>query len=501
MKGIRFRLACLVLLSAPLPAFAGDLPANTYFSLAVTENSHNHQGENLLYLQFQEATNATPPANPRVVVATRVQDDAMSIDGDLKEWDPQRFVTVQGRVMNNYPLSEYFDARPGVIRVASAFDSRYLYFAVEFEDANHDASTRRKEWVHSQGRWRIAPHVPPAEGLPRPVNAAEAPEAAENEDRVLFMFPIVDRQGNFRDGGSGCAGYCHPNLKEGKDPKITPVGGESAQMHAALPGDTADVWHWKASRTNPAHTADDARIDFAEGAVDGFQEDPGQAAYADNDAKALGLSGTSQPAFVNREDFASGRFNTPGFVSSPITEENKLPITPDMTFAEGSTLPYAMHRQATEGRGDITAFGRFDPKTFRWTVEFKRRLVTGDPFDHAFAPGPGATPPVMLPPLPGNVQTGEKLFKERACAACHGDEGEGKFDQGRWLFPRNQRVSGALIAKTAAWSRPERERALSYLVTEAGRPAENIMSHVSLTPQEAEDIAAWLQTRFIARGR
>ncbi|MBF0295646.1 MAG: c-type cytochrome [Magnetococcales bacterium] len=501
MKGIRSCLACLVLLSTPCTVFAEDLPADTYFSLAVTENSHNHYGENLLFLHFREATSAVPPANSRVVVATRVQDDAMTIDGEFREWDPQRFVTVQGRVMNNYPLSEYFDARPGAIRVAAAFDSRHLYFAVDFEDANHDASTRRKEWVYSQGRWRIAPHVRPDDKLPRPVNAAEEPEGAESEDRVLFMFPIVDRQDLFRDGGLGCAGYCHPNLKEGRDPKTTPVGKGSAEMHTALPGDTADVWHWKATRTNPARSADDGHIDFAAGAVEGFKADPGQAAFEDNDTKALGMADTSQPAFVNREDFQAGRFSTPGFASSPVTEENRLAITPDMTFAEGTTLPYAMHRQATAGRGDVAAFGRFDPKTSRWTIEFKRKLVTGDPFDHAFAPGPGATPPVTRPAVPGNAMTGEKLFKERACSACHGDEGEGRFDKGRWLFPRIQRASGALIAKTAALTRPERERALSFLVTEAGRPVENVMSHVPLTPQEAEDIAAWLQTRFLARGQ
>ncbi|MBF0152840.1 MAG: c-type cytochrome [Magnetococcales bacterium] len=500
MKSTGFFMVCLLTVGLHSLAKAADRPADTYFSLAVTENSHNHYGENLLFLNFQETPN---PAviDARVVISPRVPDNAIQVDGNLKEWNPKLFTRVSGRVMNNYPLSEFYDTRPGEILVASAYDSQYVYFAVEFEDTNRDASINRKRWIYTKGAWQTMPHLLPNPALPMPVNATDELEGKENEDRVLFMFPIVDQQRNFRDGGLGCAGYCHPNLTESKDPKSAPIGDEVAEMHTAMPGDVADVWHWKSSRSNPGHVADDAHIVFAEGSVEGFKYDPGESADMDNNEKSLKLSETGKPAYVNREDYQAGRYATPGFSTVAMTVDSMMRITDQMTFAEGTSLPYSILRKAVGSRADVTAYGSFDPATSRWSIEFMRKRDTGDPLDHAFVPGPDASFPTTPPVKPGNAQLGQTLFKERACAHCHGDNGEGKFADGHWVFPRNQRVSGALIAKTVALHRPERLRALAFLGRDDQNPPPQVMPYVPLSRQEAEDIAAWLQARFIPKGQ
>ncbi|MBF0126237.1 MAG: c-type cytochrome [Magnetococcales bacterium] len=499
MKYAQRIMACLATALLPSPVNAADLPADTYFSLAVTENSHNHYGENLLFLDFQERAD---PARitPQVVIAPRVPEESIQVNGDLQEWDPRHFTQFSGRVMNNYPLSEYHDARPGAIRVAAAFDAQYVYFAVDFEDANHDPSIYRKQWIHTQGTWQTMPHRPLDPTRPAPVNAADQLAGQESEDRVLFMFPIVDQQHTFRDGGLGCGAYCHPNLKGAHDPAQTLIGEEVSQMHTVLPDDRADVWHWTATRSNPAHTTEDAHIVHAMENENGFKEDPGQSPDLDNNEKKLQLSKINQPAYVNREDFLAGRYNQAGFISSPITLENRLRITREMTFAEGVTLPNSILRPATGSRSDVTAFGRFDAETHHWTIEFKRRRDTGDPLDHAFVPGVDAAFPTTPPVKPGNAQRGQTLYQEKACASCHGENGEGKFTNGYWLVPRNQRASGTLIAKTAHIHRPERLHALSYQLVNSQTPPP-VMSFVPLTRQEAEDIGAWLQTRFTPRGQ
>jgi hypothetical protein len=48
------------------------VPADTYFAMAVTENSHNHYGENLLYLDFQEHPDTSKIA-PRIVISPRIE--------------------------------------------------------------------------------------------------------------------------------------------------------------------------------------------------------------------------------------------------------------------------------------------------------------------------------------------------------------------------------------------------------------------------------------------
>ena len=71
-----------------------------------------------------------------------------------------------------------------------------------------------------------------------------------NEDRVAFMFNI-----NASDwGAAGCATSCHV----GEQP------GDGGRHRTSNPGETLDMWHWKAARSNPLGFADDKHVIWAD---------------------------------------------------------------------------------------------------------------------------------------------------------------------------------------------------------------------------------------------
>ncbi|WP_210396618.1 ethylbenzene dehydrogenase-related protein [Motiliproteus sediminis] len=471
-------------------------PVNTYFSLAVTENSHNHAGDNLLYLDFDAGLDAV---SPRVVVSPKIKSNAITLDGNLGEWRDEQFSQITARVMNNYPLSEFYDAVPGEIEVASAHDDHHVYFAVRFTDANHDASTNRNRWIWDGNQWVTKPHVAtnPAAPASRAVNADDELRGAESEDRVLFMFPIIDKLGNFRDGRHGCAGLCHAELAESGDPGEKMIAEDVAKMRTAVYGDMADIWHWTSTRSAPSNTLKDAYAD-----QDGRHGDPGRSGDQDNDyRKRIDRKGTPGPAWVSRSDYEAGRYNQPGFTTGRLTEDDLLEVTADMRFAKGVSVPYSVPRQPMGSYADVEVASHFNPDSFQWTLEFKRRLDTGNFEDHNFLEGEPAQRPTLPVIERGDSVLGAKLFKERKCVACHGEQGEGVFENGAWVYPRIQRASGALIYKTADPNRPKRRDALSFkLAPDAERPRA-LMPYIKLTAQEAEHIASWLQTQFTPAGQ
>lgn len=476
---------------------AGKMPADTYFSVAVSENSHNHYGENLMFLDFQEVPDRSVMRS-RIVVSPRVDASAIDLDGKADDWDPTLLTTIRGRVMNNYPLGEHRDAVPGDIRIGSAFDQESIYFLLQFEDMNHDASVNRNRWRFNGKQWEITPHTPAKADAPAAsaANLKEELAGKEDEDQIFFMFPILDQQGNFRDGSLGCAGYCHPNLSITGDPERSQIGDGVASMHTAFPEDLADLWHWTATRSRPMNTLKDAYIDYGELSYNGRKTDAGTAPFEENV-----LQKPFRPRYVHKGDLETGRYSQPGYTTQSLSREDLVIITPDMTFAEGVSLPFYIGVPATGSRADVQTAARFDETDFTWTVEFKRKRVTHDEMDHQFVSGADASPPTNSQVAAGNAERGEELYHAKACAACHGGIGEGVYLNNKWHYPRNQRVSAPVIRKAASISRPERLRALVFELKEhAENPPAALMPFIPLTPQEAEDIAAWLQSYFIPRG-
>lgn len=110
----------------------------------------------------------------------------------------------------------------------------------------------------------------------------------------------------------------------------------------------ADVWYWKAYRTDPTGYADDKIQVYS-------------AAASRNATKLISKSG--RRFYLLRQGDAG-------------TSAYRVKI-----FSEyaGNTVSKYEHREPTGSRADVLAKGTWDDE--RWTVEFARRLTTGNPDD------------------------------------------------------------------------------------------------------------------------
>lgn len=441
-------------------------PIDTYFSLAVTENSHNHAGARTLFLDFQDVTPDRSVIQNNVVISPRVNQGDITLDGNSSDWDTANMTIVSGLVQNNYPLSEFIDAMPTEITVGSAWDGVYIYFLVQWEDTGYTASTKYAKWVFGeQGRgetgWnpRVNSGVTPGAPNENAANAGHLLAGAESEDRIFMMFPIADGENNFIDGGIGCAAYCHSNLKD-DNPFQNYTGMGVVAMHTNLTDDTADILHWKSSRTAPSGYSDDQLLIYAAGSDNGRISDSGSAAYLNNPL----VSGN--PAYRH----SSGL----DYTGDILLLADAVPF--DGTPLTGDLIPSIISMQPGGSRGDVESREYYDPVSHRWTVEFRRLIDTGNSDDHQFNAGTNATPPASAAVATVNPVMGETLYNDN-CASCHGTNGVGSVAGNTWAFPRVQRTSGSLILK-----------AIQTVGVMQGLAA-------GLSEQDVEDIAAFLQTQ------
>ncbi len=440
------------------------IPVDSYFSMAVTENSHNHAGARLLFLDFQDSPPDTSVIQNNVVISVKINSGAIILDGNSSDWNPDNLTTVNGLVQNNYPLSRFIDAMPTDITIGSAWDENYIYFLVQWEDAGHTQSSKYEKWIYGdQGNnetgWNPKVHTGVTQGAPNE-NAANATHylaGTESEDRVLMMFPIVDSENNFRNGALGCAAYCHANLRD-DNPFQNYTGMNVVAMHTNTFGDNVDIWHWKSTRTAPSGYADDEKMIYAAGSDNGIISDSGSAAYSNNGLVSgnpeylynSGLSYTDDTLFIG---------DTVSFYGTP---------------SLGDQVPSVIVKQPTGSRADVEAGAYYDSASGRWTVEFRRLLSTENNDDHQFLTGTDSGPPSY--PAISVIDSGRgEILYSNYCKSCHGANGSGSTAGNSWAFPRIQRTSGSLIFK-----------ALKTVVP---------MQAISLTDQDVEDIAAFLQTQ------
>lgn len=237
------------------------------------------------------------------------------------------------------PLWNFADSLStvGGIKLKFIYDSTDIYVLAQWKDAGYKLysgtvvpptrSVERKKWQYNGTSW----------------------VTSGDEDRLAFIWEMND--GN----GASCARTCH-------DP---------GQGHKTSNG-KMDNWHWKAQRTNPVNRADDQYWDNAGRKNDavtagsfGIDNINGTATLpiyqattpAGNNAEFLYLSAVT--AFVN-SGWQTGDV-IPGWV---INDTSATPII-------GS-------------RADVIAKGTFDQASGFWTVEFKRKLNTGNTDDVVF---------------------------------------------------------------------------------------------------------------------
>jgi hypothetical protein len=101
----------------------------------------------------------------------------------------------------------------------AAYDSKNVYILGRWTDLTSSESLAKDQWEFDGTNW--------------------SKPSGRNEDRIAIMFDI--NASDWGAGGVGCAIYCHV----GEQP------GDGGRMRTNNQGETLDMWHWKAARSNP----------------------------------------------------------------------------------------------------------------------------------------------------------------------------------------------------------------------------------------------------------
>lgn len=331
MKKLSLVVSLLLVVVILVAACAQPRPADQIFSLAVSDNSGGSKnGAPVLTLKFGKGT-----PNATTVVAKKGTPTIDGKDGDAS-WGQASEV--------NLSLPVQKGGGPSKATVKAAYDDDNIYFLVKWQDPTKTENIHKKMWTY---------------------NAADKTwKQSGNEDRVYFLFNI-----NATDFNTGCAVYCHvgnPEWDVSED-----------KMGTNNPGETIDVWHWKAARTNPMGHADDKHwVDLTQGkeiTYEGAKKvttrlaDSGSGFYSNN--KEAGL-----PKSMHKND--------PGANVAFLFSGDVVTFDPNANWKNGDTIPGYVLKQGSGSRADVVTMATYSDGT--WVVEFKRSLVTDNPDDVQF---------------------------------------------------------------------------------------------------------------------
>ena len=155
----------------------------------------------------------------------------------------------------------------------------------------------------------------------------------------------------------GCATICHSPEKEDK-------------MYLLGSGQKTDIWLWKSSLTNPLNYADDWYQDSTNKTVAEEADKPKRVAVAQKGDEALG--------YVQNKDGDKPKWMPKGGPNKPfLIKGDEVPL--DMSkIKKGDTIPGWLLSRPKGSGGDINAGGKYDEEEAAWTLEFGRKLKTGD---------------------------------------------------------------------------------------------------------------------------
>ncbi|MEE9594883.1 MAG: ethylbenzene dehydrogenase-related protein, partial [Candidatus Hydrothermarchaeales archaeon] len=224
------------------------------------------------------------------------------------------------------------------------YDDDYIYIHASWPDPTE--SVDKRQWTFGDSEW----------------------VKSGDEDRLAIFWNIDDSIKGFNIGG--CAMLCHGD-----------------RMHANAPGEKADSWHWKASRTNPVGYADDK---FVNETVAPYELDPfgvptrwtgryGDAKIGGSYGENINEDKTGPMYYEpNPTDLRDARF----IFQSEVDNDEAVEITPTASFDIGDTVPGYVLEKPVGSRGDVEAKGVW--KDGVWSLEIKRKLNTGHDDDVQF---------------------------------------------------------------------------------------------------------------------
>ncbi len=219
------------------------------------------------------------------------------------------------------------------------------------------------EWTDPTENRRYQPWQKTADGWKHLVSNFED-ESVFYEDKFSLVFPI---EPDWQFERFGCATYCH-------------LGGGRAYGYKAASRD-ADVWHWKATRTDPVGQVDDKF--WTGGKLSELMQH-----------KDFGRRGDPKEDGGYTKNFSDEK-NHPDFLPddlSSITQgiiprANAVPYTTELAakIPVETIIPGIVASAAVGDRGDVHCQSRHE--SGRWQLVIRRKLQTGSPHDVQFEPG------------------------------------------------------------------------------------------------------------------
>ncbi len=315
----------------PTPTPAGTRPADQKFSLGISDNSdENKNGAPILTLKFGDGT---PGAS--TVVAKKDTPTIDGKDGDAG-WGQASEVNLGFPVLKG--------GGPTKATVKAAYDDNNIYFLVKWQDPTGTETIHKKMWTY---------------------NAADKTwKQTSNEDRVYFLFNI-----NATDFDTGCAVYCHVGNAQ--------WDVSQSKMGMNKSGETLDVWHWKAARTNPTGYAEDKHwVDLT--AADRVTYEGETVLRTRLPDEGSGFASDNKEADLPK----SMHKNDPGANVDFLFEADAITFDPNASWKDGATIPGYIVKKGTGSRADVIAKATYSNGT--WVVEFQRSLVTNNPDDVQF---------------------------------------------------------------------------------------------------------------------
>ncbi len=266
------------------------------------------------------------------------------------------------------------------VTLSAAYDDEYIYLLARwYDDAE---STRRSPWVkNADGSWSTLSAKPtPQAGIPWAdyMHAGFEEEDYFYEDKFAMIWNTYGATTIAGFDEQGCASICHDPVNNFGPGTTYNYDNQNlaAKKYTNAPGEIGDIWHWKLVRQNQHNKIDDQYVGYwTQGGADpghaGRHTDAGSGGYGSNPATNgvptyRGPSLTGPPYYIlNAEKMVVTQAELDG-----------LPV--------GAMLPNMITSGPTDLRADVDAHGVYNPANQLWTVEIRRKLVTGDSHDVQF---------------------------------------------------------------------------------------------------------------------
>lgn len=225
-----------------------------------------------------------------------------------------------------------------------------VYLLAIWSDPSRTQSINHKPWTYNGTNWE---------------------SGKEEEDRLAMIFPITSIPPFSASSDKGCTAMCH----------------KAKAMSTNTPTEVADLWIWRAARSNPVAQADDWLL----GSGQNLESDGRKAdAMEITKIKIEGLEVNQHGYTINLQEHE----NRPLFIPNSdkdvtgtevLLTTEAIPFNSKKKYAKGDSIPGFLVAPFVGSRGDIQAKGVY--REGSWVVEICRLLNTGHSDDVKFEEG------------------------------------------------------------------------------------------------------------------